>query len=417
MQLRTILNKFHKIHGFVFENEQFSEVEGKQAIVFPLRPRVGNKPVCSCCSQPRPGYDTLPVRFFQFVPMWGFLVYFAYSMRRVNCPVGGVKVEKVPWGDGKKLATTTYSWFIAHWARLLSWTEVARQFSVSWGVVFRCVETAVEWGRKHTSLDGISAIGIDEIARAKGHKYVTLVYQIAGNQRRLLWIGKERTEATLHGFFDWLGVERSRLIEFVCSDMWKPYLNVIAERASKAVNILDRFHIMSHFSKAIDEVRAGEARALSQRTGGDLLRHSRWALLKRPENLTARQELKLADLMRANLKTVRAYLLKEDFQQLWDYRTPGWADRFLRKWTFRAMRSKLDSIKRVARMIRKHQPLILNWFRAKGQISNGTVEGLNAKGRVITKRAYGFRSYRCLEVALYHTLGDLPEQKFTHRFW
>jgi transposase len=417
MHLRTILNSFHHHTGFVYGTEYFAEVEAKKAIVIPIRPRVNSKAICSCCNNPAPGYDTLPTRFFSFVPLWGFLVYFAYSMRRVNCKNCGVKVEVVPWGSGKQLTTTTFDWFIAHWAKLLSWSTVATEFSISWNTVFRCVETAVVWGRENMSLDGITAIGVDEIARAKGHKYVTLVYQIAGSQKRLLYVAKDRTEESFAEFFTWIGEDRSKLIKFICSDMWKPYLKVVREKASQAIHVLDRFHIMQHFSKAIDEVRAGEAKELAAKGKGDILKHSRWALLKRSENLTETQELKLSEILRANLRTAKAYLLKDDFGQLWDYQSPTWASKFIDSWTKRAMYSKLEPVKEFAKMIRRHKELILNWFHAKGEISNGVVEGFNNKGRVITKRAYGFRSFKCIQIALYHTLGELPVPKFTHKFW
>ena len=198
--------------------------------------------------------------------------------------------------------------------------------------------------------------------------------------------------------------------------MWKPYLKVVADRAQQAVHVLDRFHIMSHFSKAIDEVRAAEARKLAAAGKAPVLKHSRWLLLKRPEHLTDPQEDRLADLVRRNLRTVRAYLLKEHFQLLWGYVSPYWAGQFLDRWCTRTMRSRLDPMKEVARMLRSHRDLILNWFRARGQFSSGVVEGFNGKARVITKRAYGFRTCRALEVALYHTLGDLPEPQHTHRF-
>ena len=169
-------------------------------------------------------------------------------------------------------------------------------------------------------------------------------------------------------------------------------------------------------TKAIDEVRAAEVRKLAAAGKAPVLKHSRWLLLKRPEHLTDAQEDRLADLLRRNLRTVRAYLLKEDFQRLWGYVSPYWAGRFLDRWCTRAMRSRLDPIKEVARMVRSHRDLILNWFRARGQFSSGVVEGFNGKARVITKRAYGFRTCPALEVALYHALGDLPEPQFTHRF-
>ena len=165
-------------------------------------------------------------------------------------------------------------------------------------------------------------------------------------------------------------------------------------RASIAVHVLDRFHIVKHINQAIDDIRASEARDLSRQGRGEVLLRSRWCLLKRPENLTQSQEVRLSELVRYNLRSVRAYLLKEDFQQLWDYVSPAWASRFIKRWTTRALRSRLEPMRKVARMIRRHEPLILNWFKAKGRISNGAVEELNNKARVITKRAYGFSGLR-----------------------
>ena len=449
MHIRTILNQLHPLKGFVYEEERFAgdqelpkaikhskepkELQGteesletedceghegpKAPLIIPVRPKYGNKAICSCCGKEAPGYDTLPARLFQFVPFWGLQVFFEYRMRRVKCPEHGVKVEKVPWADGKVQKTNTYSWFIAHWAKQLPYEVVSKEFGTSWNSVYRCVEHAVDWGRERVDLSGVKSIGVDEISRAKGHEYVTLVYEVGAERKRLLWVNEDRKEQSLEGFFDLLGEDRSKQIEFVCSDMWKPFLNVIKNRASQAVQVLDRYHIMTHFSKAIDQIRAGEAKALAETGKGQILKNSRWTLLKRPENLTEKQEVKLDELVQYNLKSVRAYLLKEEFNQLWTYKSPAWAGKFLKRWTTRALRSRLEPMKKVARMIRRHQDLILNWFRAKGQVSNGTVEGFNGKARVCTKRAYGFRTYRCIEVALFHTLGDLPEQKFTHKFW
>lgn len=416
MQLKTILNRVQKHSSFVYGKAEFVETKHGPTIEIEIRPRANGRAVCSGCEQPKPGYDTLPVRRFEFVPLWGILVFFLYAMRRVDCRTCGVKVEKVPWAKGKQQITTTYAWFLAGWAKRLSWSEVAVAFRTSWDTVFRSVEMAVEWGRAHMDMAGITAIGVDEIAWQRGHNYLTLVYQINEGCKRLLWIGEHRKEKTLLRFFSWLGEERSGLLQFVASDMWKPYLKVIAEKASSALNVLDRFHIMSHMNKAIDEVRAKEAKQLKADGYEPILKHSRWCLLKRRENLTEKQEIKLADLLRYNLRSVRSHLLREDFQGFWEYVSPTWAGKFLDRWCTRTMRSKIEPMKKVARMLRRHRELILNWFRAKGAISSGSVEGLNLKAKLTTRKAYGFRTFRGIEIALYHTLGKLPEPEFTHRF-
>lgn len=312
--------------------------------------------------------------------------------------------------------TDTYAWFLARWAKRLSWKEVAEVFHTSWEKVFRSVEMAVEWGRAHRDLSGVEAIGIDEIQWQRGHRYLTLVYQIDAGCRRLLWVGQDRKVKTLLGFFRWFGKERSGALGFICSDMWRPYLKVVAKKASEAIHILDRFHIMAKMNKAIDEVRAKEARDLKAKGYEPVLTNARWLLLKRPENLSAKQEPRLAELLQYNLRSVRAYLLKEDFQFFWNYKSPYWAGEFLDRWCTRTLRSRLDPMKKVARTLRAHRGLLLNWFRAKGAFSSGAVEGFNNKAKLTMRKSHGFRTYRAMEIALYHTLGALPEPKLTHRF-
>ena len=142
-----------------------------------------------------------------------------------------------------------------------------------------------------------------------------------------------------------------------------------------------------------------------------------WGLLKRKDNLSTPQRFRLRDLLHYNLATVRAYLLKEDFQQLWEYSSPTWAGKFLDEWCRQTMRSRIEAMKKVARMLRSHRQLILNYFRAKKQLSSGVVEGLNNKAKLTMRKSYGFRTFRITELALYHALGKLPEPQLTHRFY
>ena len=214
-----------------------------------------------------------------------------------------------------------------------------------------------------------------------------------------------------------IGKDLADKIEFVCSDMWKPYLRVIQERCTHALNILDRFHVVAKMNAALDEVCAGEARRLVQDGFEAVLKKSRWCLLKRKENLTGNQRVRLRDLLRYNLKSVRAYLLKEDFQQFWDYDSPTWAGKFLDDWCRQVMRSQIEPMKKVAKTLRGHRELILNYFRARKQFSSGVVEGLNNKAKVTMRKSYGFRTFRITEIALYHALGKLPEHQLAHRFY
>jgi transposase len=161
-------------------------------------------------------------------------------------------------------------------------------------------------------------------------------------------------------------------------------LKVIRKKAPNALNISDRFHIMKKFNEAIDEVRG--------------------------------QEVRLKELLKTNLTSIKVYLRREDFQRFWRYQMLAWADKFLEDWANRTMHSNIEPMKKVAKMLRSHKDLILNWFRADGKLSSGVVEGLNNKAKLTIRKAYGFRSTEHLQIALYHTLGDLPEPKTTHRF-
>lgn len=416
MELITILNQCYRQKGFVYQDARFAS-QHRHEIEVSIVPRKHAKANCSGCGKPRPGYDRLPSRRYEFIPFWGFKVFLIYAKRRVQCGDCGVVAETVPWARGKHHLCDAYMLYLADWARKLSWKEVALRFRTSWEKVFHSVEYVVNWGLEHRDMRGITAIGVDEVQWHKGHRYLTLVYQIDSANTRLLWIGKERTEATFQTFFDQIGEEAVKRIQYVCSDMWKPYLKVIKERASHALHILDRFHIVARMNKALDEVRASEHRAMQKDGFEPVLTRSRWLLLKRPENLTQMQDTKLQELLQYNLKSIRAYLLKEEFQHLWDYVSPVWAGKFIDQWTTKVMRSKIEPMKREAKTIRRHKDLILNWFIAKKAFSSGVVEGLNTKVKLTVRKSYGFRTFKCTEIALYHVLGKLPVPQLTHEFY
>ena len=417
MQLKTILNRVTSYKSFVFGKATWVENSQSPAMEIQVEPRQNGVRICSGCERAPPGYDTMgEPRRFEFVPLWGITIYFVYRMRRVQCPTCGVKVERVPWAEGKSPMTTEYTWFLARWAKRMSWKEVSEAFHVSWDRVYEAVKHAVSWGLEHRNLEGIEAIGVDEVQWHRGHQYQTVVYQLDEDHKRLLWIGPDRTAKTLLRFFRFLGKTRTSRLQFICSDMWQAYLKVIAKKAPQAVHVLDRFHIMQRIGKAINEVRAAEAKQLKQDGYEPVLHRSKWLLLKRPENLTEQQTVKLKEILQYNLKTVRSHLMKEDFQRFWEYWSPTWAGKFLDQWCTRAMRSKIDPMKKVARMLRDKRELVLNWFRAEGKLSAGIVEGFNNKLKLITRKSYGFRTQEAYETALYHNLGALPQRKFTHEF-
>lgn len=416
------MNRVQRFVGFVYQEVRIHSHKGRPlSIRITVEPHGGMRGRCSECQRSAPGYDRLPERRWLFVPLWGIPTYFFYAPRRVECTDHGVVVEHIPWSNGKRPVTCAMMGFLARWARRLSWRETAQVFQTSWEAVYRSVEWFVQWGLANRELQQVESMGVDEIHWGHGLRadnFLTVIYQIDAHCRRLLWVGKRRSEATLRRGLKVLGPEVVKGLRFVCSDMWKPYLKVIAAEAGQALHVLDRFHITTHLNQAVDQVRRSESsrlraagKAMAQR-----LKHMRWPLLRRGSRVRGRARQKLDALLASKMATARAWELKETFFHFWRYKSVTWAEAFLDYWCYRAMRSRLDPMKKVARMLRAHEALLLNWFRAKGEISAGAVEGLNNKIRVVTRRSYGFRTYNAMEMALYHTLGRLPEPESAHKF-
>jgi len=411
----TILNKTEKFKSFVYKKAHLEQVDGEEAIVVDVVPRKNTKPVCRICMKQCCTHATEKPRLLEDVPVRKWKVYFRYAPRRADCAVDGSLVELLPWVDGKEHQTKTYRVFLARWARRLSWLETASVFETSWDTVARAVRFVVEYGLAHRDMEGIEKLGVDEIKVQKS-LFLTLVYQLDAHAKRLLWSGKEHKAKTLLRFFREFGKERTAKLKFICSDMWKAYLKVIRKKAPQAIHVLDRFHIMQNINKAIDTVRREEAQKYKGTGQEELMKHSRWPLLKNKPNLTENQVVKLKELLRSNLKSVKSYLMREDFQPFWRYQSPVWAEKFLDAWIKRTMYSRIEPMKKVARTLRNHKDLVLNWFRAEGAVSGGMVEGLNLKAKLTMRKAYGYRNVETLQVALYHTLGKLPEPKIWHRF-
>jgi len=410
MLVKTLLNKIEKYSSFVYNNVS---TKGEK-IIIKIRPRKNSKGRCSVCKMQCPTYDKQPERLFSYVPLWGYPVSFSYMPRRVKCRKHGIKVEYIPWSKGKERITNSYKIFLAHWCKRISWKETAGVFRTSWDTVCKSVKWVVEEGMKNRRLGDISAIGIDEIQVFKGHQYMTVVYQLDEGLKRLLWCGKDRSVRTLLNFFHYLGEQRSKELKYICTDMWKPYLNVIKKKAPQALNILDRFHIVKKFNEAIDQIRRQEIN--KNIIASEQLKKTRWILMKNEDNLTENQVTKLSELLNSQLKSIKAYLLKKDFQRFWSYKYKGVAKKFIRDWCKRTNRTKLEPMKKVSKMLSNKEDLILNWFSVNPRLSSGAVEAMNNKAKLTIKKAYGFKSEDYIKYALYHTQGALSLPKSTHRF-
>ena len=287
----------------------------------------GRRLPCGRCGTRAKVRDRLKARRWKHVPLWGIPVTLVYSPARVYCPeCDRIGVEDIPWSQGKCRLSTGLIWILSAMAKLLAWQVVAGLFNVHWNTVKAAVKQAVEYGLKHRQMGSVIYIGIDEISRRKGHVYVTNVYDLT--EKRLLWSGEGREKETLKQFFKEHGIALRTSVKGVCCDMWEPYIDILEKELPDATLVFDKFHLISHLNRAVDDVRRQEAREL-KRSNPELLKRTRYIWLKNPENLTDKQRARLGYLEKLNLKINRAYLLKESFRELWNYKRKGWAKRFL----------------------------------------------------------------------------------------
>lgn len=242
------------------------------------------------------------------------------------------------------------------------------------------------------------AIGVDEISIRKGHDYRVIVSDL--DARRPIWVGgKGRGETDFDLFFAALGGEKSERIEIAAMDMWKPFRNSLAKNAPQASVVFDKFHIMRHLSNALDDVRRSEFARLK---GEDraFIKGQRYTLLSHRENLSHDGKASLKKLLAANKRLNTAYVLKESFGQLWDYRTERGARAFFERWKSSLKWQRLAPYEKFAALIERHWDGIASYCHPENKISLGLVEGINNKIRVIERRAYGYRDEEYLRLKI-----------------
>lgn len=308
----------------------------------------------------------------------------------------------VPWADAMMRITNSFEKQVLNACVLMSLSDVQKMYRISWYTVVGILTRAIERKRMAKSFTGLRHLGIDELAIHKGHRYLTLVYDLDAGE--VIWIGKERDYQTLTQFIEWFGAERFAALESVCCDMWDPYVKALKEHIDPSKIVFDKFHIKQHLNIAVDNVRKYENRELSA-YGETALRGTKYMWLKNHSNLTRCQKHTFKDLKKRKLKVGRAYALKELFNHFWDYRSVAWAEDFFHRWYMSTIRSRLEPMKRVARMLKKYWYGIVSYVTHP--ITNATSEGINSKIRVFTKRAYGFKTDKMFENIVYLACGGL----------
>ena len=357
---------------------------------------------CGVCGRRAVRYDRQPARLWRHLPWGRVTVWLRYTPWRVSCERCGVRVEQVPWAAHGSAFTAPLEELTAYLAQATDRTTTSRLVGISWPAVGGIVKRVVARRLDSTRLARLRRIGVDEFSYRKRHHYLTVV--VDHDRRRVVWAGPGRSAEALGKFFDLLGPAGCARIELVTADLAASYGKALRARVPQARLVYDRFHVERLAADAVDAVRRAEQHRLGK-TEAKALKGTRYALLKHPARLKPSQAQRLATLRRENRALDRAYELKEYLATILEQAKADEADELLNQWLDWAARSRLAPFVKLARTVRKHAAGILAYLDTK--MTNGPVEGINNKLRVIARRAYGFHSPGPLISMLYLCCGGI----------
>jgi len=322
---------------------------------------------------------------------------------RTKCKACGVKTTSVPWADKHSRFTLMFEAFAIEVIQACGNVKsVAELLGLDWGSVHRIMERAVERGLECRELESLQYAGIDEKSFRRGQSYVSILTDLTG--RRVLEVVEDRTEEAADGLWKNLSDEHKEQIEAVAIDMWPAFVNCVETNAEQAEIVHDRFHISKHLNEAVDKVRRQEHKTLTK-AGDDRLKGSKHLWLFNPENLSDERWIDFEALKDQELKTSRAWAIKEQFRWFWEYRYAGNARKFFNRWHGWATHSRLKPIIKVAKMLKRHLDNILSYFRHG--ITNAMSEGFNSRIQSIKSQARGFRSFENYRTRILFYCGKL----------
>jgi len=374
-------------------------------ILIGLKP--GTRLPCRKCGEPCPGYDTRR-RSWRHLDTCQFKTILDADVPRVKCPEHGVLQAVVPWGEPGSGFTALMEALIIDRLKEASVLAVARLMGLTWDQVDGVMQRAVKRGFARRATLKPERIGVDETSFQKRHEYVTVVTDLDSTD--VLYVADNRTTDSLEGLFEELEPHGMLSLEVVSMDMWQPYISAFERTLPDAERKIcfDKFHVAKHLGEAVDKVRRQEQR--EQLSEGDRsLVGTEYTWLRNPENMDMESTSFFERMKRVALRTARAWALKEHAMCLWSYATRGWARKAWISW---AQRSRLEPMKRVARMVRRHLDGILNAIVLKA--TNATAESINAKIQRVKRMACGFRNRERFRTAIYFHLGGLDLRPATH---
>jgi transposase len=363
----------------------------------------GAKLACPACGLSCPGYDARERRWRHLDTMQYRTIVIG-QVPRVECPEHGVVQVAVPWAEPSSRFTALFEALVIDWLFEASFAGVARQLRMSWDEVAGIQDRAVRRGLARRDRKPPARIGVDETSFQRRHEYVTTVNDLEAGV--VLYVADDRKQESLEAFYAELGESACAELELVVMDMWAPYIAATRAHVPEAERkiVFDKFHVAKHMGEAVDQVRRQENREL-RAEGDERLVKTKYLWLWNPDRMSREQWREFAPLRNSRLRVARAWAIKEAAMLLWGYAKRGWAGRMWKRWYGWAIRSRLEPVKRVARMVQAHWEGVLN--AATTNVTNALSEGLNSKIQWIKRKACGYRNRERFRLAIYFHLGGL----------
>jgi transposase len=364
---------------------------------------VGKRLVCPCCGKPVGRADYAPERTWRHLDTMQFETELKARIPRAKCGQCGVKTVEVPWAGKNSPFTWLFEDFALRVLEVASGVKAASKLlGLSWNATHRIMKRGVGRGVERRDLSGVRRVGIDEKSFLRGQSYVSCLCDL--DDPRIIEVVEGRREEDAARLLDTLPEDVRKEVEAVAMDMWPAYVNAAEEKLPGADIVFDRFHVSKHMGDAVDAVRREEHRNLMKSKDGRL-KGSRYNWLRREENIKEDRREEFEALKNSGLKTARAWAIKELLIEFWECRNEAFGEGFFKRWHAWAIRSRLEPVRKVAKMLKKHLGGLLSFFRHR--ITNAASEGFNSKIQSIKAAARGFRNYGNYRIRILFYCGNL----------
>jgi transposase len=394
------LTKLLEIQGFRVIGLSQEMRKGREAVILDLK-RMGRGFECGSCHRRVKSAHSSWLVEIQHLTLWHYLTFLRVHHHRIHCPTCGLTLESLPFVAEGARVSQALALLVVELCKVMTVKAVAIFQALHRGTVKTLDKLALERVQASRPLDGITSLGIDELAVGKGQTYWHLVSALEGPRGpELLFVGEGRRERHLAKFWKWFGKDRAKVITHAVMDMWKPFRKSFLAKCPGVKIIYDKFHVTQHLLKALNDVRKQELGKAAGRFRG-LLAGKKFILLSRGAHVRGNARKALNSLLRANHKLFKAHLLKESFGHLWSYSSKTWATKFFRHWVEQLKWSRLTPYHKFAEMMENHLDGILNHCDKK--VSLGFIESANLKARNVIRMAYGYRDKEYMKLKIIQT--------------